>query len=116
MKKRMINMNTEIIELVEKIEALGWKVEKEDENEYRIGKFSPAGQDFSVSIEGEEVEELIDSIDKAYENFDVSEQTYLWLDNTGHGRNGAPYEMRDLLEDMEACEKMIKDLHDELTK
>ena len=34
----------------------------------------------------------------------------LWLDSDGHGKNGAPYHMRDLLEDMEACETMLEDL------
>lgn len=109
-------MSKEIEALVKKIEDLGWSVEKEDDNEYRLGKYSPAGQDFSIVIEGEDVEELIDSIDKAYENYDVSEQAYLWLDDTGHGRNGAPYEMKDVVADMEACEQMIKDLYDELNK
>lgn len=28
----------------------------------------------------------------------------------GHGRNGAPYRMRAVLEDMEATEKMIEEL------
>lgn len=32
------------------------------------------------------------------------------LDDNGHGRNGAPYRMRDVLEDMEAAEKMIEEL------
>lgn len=107
-------MSREIEELVEKIESLGWSVEKEGDNEYRLGKFSPAGQDFSIVAEGEFIEDFIDSIYKAYDNFDVSEETYLWLDNTGHGTNGAPYHMKDVLEDMEVCEQMILDLYDAL--
>ena len=42
----------------------------------------------------------------------MDEETYLWLDNRGHGKNGAPYRMRDVLEDMEAAEKMVEDLLD----
>jgi len=109
-------MNEAIKELIEKVESLGWSVEEEGENEYRFGKYSPAGQDFSISVEGENKEELISSTYKAYEDYDVSEQTYLWLDDTGHGRNGAPYEMKDVLADMEACEQMILDLYNELNK
>ena len=32
------------------------------------------------------------------------------LDNTGHGLNGAPYDMKDVYEDMEACKKMVYEL------
>lgn len=109
-------MNKEIKELVKKIEGLGWTVEKEDDNKYRLGKFSPAGQDFGISVEGEYAEDLINNIHQAYDNFDVSEETYLWLDNTGHGKNGAPYHMKDVLEDMEVCEQKLLDLYNELTK
>ncbi|PAV30224.1 hypothetical protein CIL05_07085 [Virgibacillus profundi] len=109
-------MNKEIKELISKVESLEWTVDKEGDNEYRLSKYSPAGQDFSIVVEGEEVEELIESIYQVYNDFDTSEETYLWLDNTGHGTNGAPYHMKDLLEDMEACEQMISDLYDELNK
>lgn len=107
-------MNNEIKELFEKIEALGWSIVKEDENAYFLSKFSPAGQDFSISIVGGSLDDLIDSIEEVYENFDVSEEAYLWLDNTGHGKNGAPYDMRDVLEDMVACEQMILDLYNSI--
>lgn len=76
-----------------------------------FSKYSPAGQDFSISIEPfESAEELINSIHQRYVEFDADSETYLWLDNDGHGKNGAPYRMRDVLEDMEACKKMIYDL------
>ena len=42
-------------------------------------------------------------------DYDVSYETYLWLDNTGHGKNGAPYELEDILEDIKACEQYIQD-------
>lgn len=100
--------------LFQKIENLDWSIEEEGENEYRLGKYSPQGQDFSLTVEGESVDEIIDSIKSAHENYDVSNETYLWLDNTGHGSNGAPYELRDVLEDMEACEQYILDLYNTL--
>lgn len=112
----MINVNKKINELVKKIEELGWKVEEEGDNEYRLGKYSPAGQDFSIAIKGKTDEELINSVHQAYDDFDVSEETYLWLDNTGHGKKGAPYHMKELLADMEVCEQMILDLYNELNK
>ena len=39
-----------------------------------------------------------------------NEAAYLWLDNTGHGKNGAPLDMRDVIADMEECEDAIYQL------
>lgn len=71
-------------------------------------KRSPAGRDFSFCVNDvHSLPELSLGIYQAYENFDVSEETYLWLDDTGHGKRGAPYELEDVLEDVKACEQII---------
>lgn len=80
-------------------------------------KYSPAGQDFSFTIEIEtecDETDIADKINEYYENYDVSYETYIWLDNTGHGANGAPYEMIDVYNDMKECEQYIKELADEI--
>ena len=100
--------------LIKKIKNIGFFVE-EYENEYYFSKYSPAGQNFHFYIdktEIETVEELANAVYKYYENYDCSEEAYIWLDNTGHGKNGAPYDMKDLYEDMEACEQYILDLYE----
>ena len=101
--------------LFRKAEKLGWTVEKENGTVYGFSKYSPAGQDFHISVDTENDPDLfLLNILHIYDNFDVSYETYLWLDNTGHGVNGAPYDMKDLYEDMEACEEMIYDLYSKL--
>ncbi|MFR7415891.1 hypothetical protein [Ruminococcus bromii] len=40
-------------------------------------------------------------------DYDVSEQTMLWLDEFGHGKNGAPYDMKDVYEDFEWVKNRI---------
>ena len=105
-------LKKEIKSLLEKAEDLEWNVSV-DNNLITFQKYSPCGQDFSfeitLSIE-DEAEELIDKIENYYESYDVSYETYLWLDNTGHGTNGAPDDMKDVYEDMEACKDNIKEL------
>ena len=103
-------------------ERKGWQadcyyVNKKTELCFSFEKYSPAGQDFyfSVSVPNEDDEDVFydnvaDAIYKYWEGFDVSYETYIWLDETGHGRNGAPYDMMDVYKDMEACETMIHDL------
>ena len=105
-----------LLNYVEKMRSL---FEKEDftltynkENmTYMFSKTSPEGQDFSFEVDiGCDIEDFLNIVDNYYQNFDVSYETYLWLDNTGHGKNGAPYEMEDVLEDMKACEQYINDI------
>lgn len=98
--------------LLDKIDASGWHIDDYGDNTFYFCKYSPAGQDFGFEVEGDDIEEIADNIYKYYDDFDPSYEAYLWLDETGHGRNGAPYNMKDLYEDMEACQDMILELHD----
>lgn len=73
-----------------------------------IGWVSPAGQDFGFTVEhGEDALDLSENLFDVWYDFDVSAEAYIWLDENGHGRNGAPYDMKDVYEDMEACRESI---------
>ena len=104
-------------------ESEGWKVEasiyyKEQKSYFEFSKFSPAGRDFSFSVEMKcaNINSLIEHIEDYYEDFDVDYETYIWLDQWGHGKNGAPYRLRAVLEDSEAIEKMVGELLEAITK
>ena len=116
-------MDKKFEKIYEIAEREGWKVdsyyvgEKETEIMFSFQKYSPAGQDFyfEVSVPNEDDEDtfcenVADAIYTYWEGFDVCYETYIWLDETGHGRNGAPYDMKELYEDMQACQDMIHDL------
>lgn len=45
-----------------------------------------------------------------YDDYDASYEAYLWLDDYGHGKNGAPYYMGDVLADKEEWESMLDKL------
>ena len=99
-------------ELTNIIESNDWSIDYEDDGTIYLSKYSPAGQDFGFYVEKvESIEEFADKIYDQYNEYDVSEAAYLWLDSDGHGKNGAPYEMKDVYEDMEACEQNILDLY-----
>lgn len=108
--------------IVEIAEENGWKVDVESNDEdnfsYKFSKYSPAGQDFSFEAEmgDNNVYALLNNIKDYYDNYDCSYEAYLWLDNTGHGTNGAPYDMKEVYEGMEACEEMIFDLWKSLSE
>lgn len=107
-------MNKRIIDkIVEVLEDTDWNIYVDNEA-IQFSKISPAGQDFSVIVSQEDIkslDDLIESISNRYDNFDVSAEAYLWLDSNGHGVNGAPYEMIDVYNDMEACCENIDELH-----
>lgn len=107
MKKSIVN---KIVKIAENLE---WSVNINN-NELEFTKYSPAGQEFNFVLGADNLKEVTQKIKERCDNFDCSEEAYLWLDDSGHGTNGAPYDMKDLYEDMEECLKMMEELRDEL--
>ena len=119
-------MDKKFEKIYEIAEREGWQVDyskkkkKETMVSFSFEKYSPAGRDFyfEVCVPNDEDEDdeynlyynVADAISTYCENFDVSYETYIWLDENGHGKNGAPYDMSDVYKDTESCEKMIGDL------
>lgn len=101
-------------EVLNKIKELGWNVD-ECYDCYELESYSPKGQDFHITVDkNDDIKYFIGNIYKAYTDFDVSYQAYLWLDETGHGICGAPYDMKEVYEDMKWCEDAIYDLYETL--
>ena len=40
----------------------------------------------------------------------MSYETYIWLDSFGHGKNGAPHELEDVLNDTKEAKRLIEEL------
>ena len=102
----MRTRNKIIKEVIQCAETNGWHVDTEKHQDkniviFEFSQFTPAGQDFffSATMQGRSLE--------YYEGFDADSEAYLWLDGNGHGKNGAPYRMKDVLADMEAAEGMV---------
>lgn len=103
-------------------EQLGWQVKtdtaKPNLTVFDFLQYTPYGQDFGFSVEmkGNDTDSLIDRIEEYYEGFDPDYEAYLWIGNDGHGKNGAPYHIKDIVTDMEEAEKMIETLYETLKK
>ena len=110
------------IEFVKKVEEVAENINinvlGSDPNspEFTFQTTSPEGQDCNFSVTAKNADDLIDEVLNYWEAFDVSYETYLWLDGTGHGRNGAPYDMKDLYEDMAWWKDKIQELLSALKK
>ena len=104
--------------ITEIAEILGWSVDfSESQNgktDVNFAKYTSYGQDFnfSVELEDDDMEAFIDNIHEYYENFDVDEEAYIWIGSDGHGKNGAPYHIADIVKDMEEVEVMMADLYE----
>jgi hypothetical protein len=107
----------EFTKITEIAEELDWNTSlSEDGRTVTIVRYSRAGQEFSIEIIPEceadtlDAESFIENLDTYHSNFDVSEAAYAWLDDTGHGKNGAPYEMDNVYKNMENCHTALGEL------
>lgn len=110
---------SEFVERVTKIaEDDNWGVHNHDENYNKVdlylSKYSPAGQDFGFYIECEtgSADEFINAVEGYYNSYDPCEEAAIWLGPDGHGKNDAPYDLKDLIEDMEDCKNNVNRLLD----
>lgn len=94
----------------------GWSVSLENEGkssiELEFQRYTNFGQGFifNAEIQNKDIETLIDSIKEYYEGFDPDYEAYLWIGEDGHGRNGAPYHIKDIVADMEETEAQTYEL------
>ena len=111
--------NENLEELLDTAEEMGWsyRIYKEDSDRayVEMKKSSPAGGAFSIEVDFIEESEIISFLDDLYDvyaSFDVDE--YVDMYASQRGENGVPGTYRELLEDAEAIEEMIKELYDSL--
>ena len=101
--------------------GLGWQVsttKHENSVAFDFQQYTPKGQDFNVSVEMKDgdFDGFLCGLENFYEGFDPDYEAYLWIGNDGHGKNGAPYYIKDIVTDMEEAEKMIETLYETLKK
>lgn len=112
------------MDLIEQITTvatgLGWQVDTDTPTPGIVGfefsQYTPAGQDFnfSVDMKGNDPDSLLTEIERYYDAYDPDYEASLWIGDDGHGKNGAPYHIKDIVSDMEAAEAMINTLYETL--
>lgn len=109
--------------LLDKAEEMGWNWETYIEPGSRrtyveIGQSSPAGEDFSMTIDFDEenqADSFKDSLESYYEDFDIDEHIEMWIEAKRSGMSGVP-STRELVKDAEAIDGMILELSQALQK
>ena len=97
----------------------GWSVSTDTDSgctQFEFSKFTPAGQDFNFTVEVKDnnISQLTNNILEYYESFDPDYEASLWIGEDGHGKNGAPYSIKDIVDDMESAEEMVYELYEKL--
>lgn len=91
-----------------------WEVVFSLENSSVTATFVPLfslTRDYSLEIEDVRgFEDLCTKVQESYEGFDPDYETFLWIGPNGHGSNGAPYRIRDILDEQELIESKLSDL------
>ena len=100
----------------------GWKTtfsEQYDETVIEFENYTNVGQNLIVTIfinDDSSIQDVVNSIHKYWESFDTDYEASLWIGPDGHGKNGAPYHISDIIEDMKDAENMIEELFKEFQK
>lgn len=94
---------------------LGWTLIIED-NDFMFERYTKYGQNIGFMVKADNIKTLYDEVSNYYSNFDVSYETYLWLDERGHGKNGAPHDMSDVYNDIQGYDRKVKMLRDDLER
>lgn len=106
-------------EITEIAESLNFNITISEDVDVNISfaKTSSYGKDFNFEISVDKYASMFGiwrELQSYQNNFDVSAEAYLWLDESGHGKNGAPFEMIDVYKDMEECKGFVTELADKV--
>lgn len=117
-----ISSDDNVQKIISAANRKGWNVSTDEREkgaiQFEFSQFTPAGQDFNFSATMTDGNPaiLIEEVKRYYESFDVDEEAYLWIGPDGHGQNGAPYHIKDIVSDMEAAEEMVYQLYEALNE
>ena len=91
-----------------------WKMKLTRENSTVTATFTPRfslNKDYSLEIEDvRNYDDLCEKVRDCYEEYDPDYETYLWKSSDGHGINGAPYHIRDILAEHDLIDSKLSGL------
>ena len=81
-----------------------------------LGTYTNAGQEWFVKFNCKNSHDLLTQIDTYLSNYDADYEASLWIGDDGHGTNGAPYHIADIVADMMDGWNKLNKLYKELKK
>lgn len=93
-------------------EELEWSVTADDGGNVELEKYSPAGEDFIVTVGAEN---FVDNVKEYAASFDQEEHIEMWISARRSGVRGVPT-AKELVKDAEDIDAMLKELAAALSK
>ena len=87
-------------------EELDWKATAYEDGTVELEKYSPAGEDFSFTVEADG---FVENVKEYAAGFDVDEHIEMWIMAKRSGTQGVP-STRELVHDAEDIDKMLQEL------
>lgn len=87
-------------------ENLDWTIAEVDSDRIELGKYSPAGEDFSFITD---VENFVEGAKEYAASFDPDEHIEIWIEARRSGTSGVP-STRELVKDAEDIDEMLREL------
>ena len=108
-------------QIVAAAERAGWNctIERRKKNSYRENDYwyvcfntdSRFNQDVCFEYDVNALGMIADEVYDTWQGYDPSEEAMLWVGSDGHGKNGAPDDIRDIIADMEEVESKLENLY-----
>ena len=67
-------------------------------------------------MEDNDPDTLVKNVYDYWQGYDPDYEATLWIGPDGHGHNGAPYRISDIVRDMEECESRLEELYEALNE
>ena len=92
-------------------ESLEWAVTECDDGTVELEKYSPAGEDFIITVNAED---FAREVERYADDFDVDDHIAMWIEAKKNGTAGVP-STRELVHDAEDIQEMLNELAEALT-
>lgn len=108
------------VELIKSIAFdFGWIVSTDEEEDTVVFDFcyyTKHGLDygFCVELTGNKFDGFLREVERNCEDFDPDYEVYRWIGYDGHGKCGAPYHIKDIVDEMEEAKKNFTDFYNSL--
>lgn len=99
--------------VVDTAERLDWSI-RIDDGYIEFEKYSPAGEDFYFTVEGNVEEGVAKKVREFAYDFDPDEHAEMWVES--RGKRGVPNSIRTLVDDADAIKEMLFELAEELRR
>lgn len=90
-----------------------WEVSSIDGDIITFYADLPINYDTETEIRVDTIQEVIEQVMSMAE-MDIDYEASLWIGDDGHGKNGAPYHIKDIIQEMEDYAKALEELAETL--